>query len=82
MFESPLIVLETDPSRSLGLLLACVERPCDGPAAKECDEFAPSRAKLPAAFGSFATVFRFPMEARPSYSLNKMRTRSRRKAHS
>jgi hypothetical protein len=45
MFESPLIVLETVPSRSLGLLLACVERPCDGPAAKECDKFAPPHAK-------------------------------------
>ncbi|MGA8901294.1 hypothetical protein, partial [Bradyrhizobium sp.] len=28
-------------------LCACVERPCDGPAAGECSEFAPSRAELP-----------------------------------
>jgi len=47
MLSPPLIVQEIDPSRSLGLLRACGERPCDGRAAEECDEFAPSRAKLP-----------------------------------
>ena len=34
-------------SHSFGLLGACLERPCDGRAAEECDEFAPSHAKLP-----------------------------------
>src|SRR5215468_3444431 len=47
MFKPSLIVPETDPSRSLGLLRARGERPCDGHAAQECDEFAPSHAKLP-----------------------------------
>ena len=47
MFEPPLIVQETDPSHSLGLLRAGGERPCDGRAPEECDEFAPSHAKLP-----------------------------------
>jgi hypothetical protein len=39
MFEPPLIVQETDPSRAL--------KPLRGRAAEECDEFAPSHAKLP-----------------------------------
>jgi hypothetical protein len=47
MFKPSLIVQETDPSRSLGLLRACGERPSDGRAAQECDEFALSHAKLP-----------------------------------
>jgi hypothetical protein len=47
MFEPPLIVQETDPSHWFGLLRAGGERPCDGRAAEECDEFAPSHAKLP-----------------------------------
>jgi hypothetical protein len=42
MFKPSLIVQETDPSRSLGLLRACGERPCDGRAAQEYDEFAPT----------------------------------------
>jgi len=47
MFERPLIVLETHPSHTFGLLRACGKRPCDGRAAEECDEFAPSHAKAP-----------------------------------